>query len=100
MRLLRYFNHIKIYTVGVSEGEEREMGIKNVFDEIIAENFPKLKKEINIQVYREHRGSPIRWTKINLHQKKIIVKMANVKDKKRILNAAKENHSAYKRVSP
>ena len=31
---------------GIPEGEEREKGIKNVFEEIIAENFPNLKKEM------------------------------------------------------
>ena len=35
---------------GIPEGEEREMGIKNVFEEIMAENFPNLKKETDIQV--------------------------------------------------
>lgn len=32
------------------DGEEREKGIENVFEEIMAENFPKLRKEADIQV--------------------------------------------------
>ena len=30
--------------IGVSEGEEQEKGIENIFQEIMAENFPSLKK--------------------------------------------------------
>ena len=32
------------------EGEKREKGIKNVFEEMMAEKFPNFKKEIDIQV--------------------------------------------------
>ena len=39
--------------------EEREKGIKNVFQEIMAGNFPNIKKETDIQ-YRKQRGSPTR----------------------------------------
>ena len=31
--------------IGISGGNEREKGIKNVFEEIMTENFPNLKKE-------------------------------------------------------
>ena len=29
--------------IGIPEGEEREMGIENVLEEIVTENFPNLK---------------------------------------------------------
>lgn len=35
----------KIHGTGVLEGEEIEKGIENLFEEIITENFPNLKKE-------------------------------------------------------
>ena len=35
--------------------KRREEGVKNVFEEIIAKNFPKLKMETYIQI-QEHRG--------------------------------------------
>ena len=48
---LRYlwdnFKCTNICVIGLPEGEERE-GIKNVFEEIMAENPPNLKKETNI----------------------------------------------------
>ena len=40
---------------GTSEGEEREKGIENVFEEIMAENFPNLKKETDIQIQEAWR---------------------------------------------
>jgi len=36
--------------IGIPEGEEREKEIENVFEEIMAENFPNLKKETDTQV--------------------------------------------------
>ena len=39
----------------MSGGEEREKGIKNVFEEIMAENFSNLKRK-QISRYRKHRG--------------------------------------------
>ena len=39
-------NHI----MGISEGEESEQGIKNLFEETMTENFPNLVKEKDTQV--------------------------------------------------
>ena len=37
-------------TIGIPEGEEKEKGIENIFEEIMAENFPNLKiTDIKIQ---------------------------------------------------
>ena len=33
-----------LYIIGIPEGEEKEKGIGNIFEEMMAENFPKLKK--------------------------------------------------------
>ena len=34
-----------VYTIGIPEEEENEQGIKNLFEEIMTENFPSLIKE-------------------------------------------------------
>ena len=47
--------HANLHIIGVPEGEEREKGIKNIFKEIIAENFPNLKKETDILVQESQR---------------------------------------------
>ena len=35
-----------IHIIGVSEGEERDKGLEEIFEEIIDENFPNMGKEI------------------------------------------------------
>ena len=49
--------HANLCIIAIPEGEEREKGIKNVSEEIMAENFPNLKKETEIQVQEAH----IQW---------------------------------------
>ena len=44
--------------IGIPEGEDREKDIENIFEEIMAENFPNLKKQIFR--YRKQRGSQTR----------------------------------------
>ena len=36
--------------MGVPEGEERDKGAEDIFEDIMAENLPKLGKELDIQV--------------------------------------------------
>ena len=76
--------------IGIPKGEEREKGIENVFEEIMAENFPNLKKETDMQVQAAQRVP----NKINPNRptlRHIIVKMAKFKE--RILKAAREKQS-------
>ena len=49
--------HIGI--TGVPEREEKEQGIENLFEKIMTENFPNLKKEKPYK-FRKHRGSQSR----------------------------------------
>ena len=42
-----------IHIRGISEGEERQQGIKNLFEEIMTKNFPNLVKE-NTHTSRKH----------------------------------------------
>ena len=42
--------HTNIHITGVPEGEEREKGTENIFEEIIAENFPNMGKEPLTQI--------------------------------------------------
>ena len=44
----RKYNNIHI--MGIPEGEESKKGIKNLFEEIMTENFPNLMKEKDSQV--------------------------------------------------
>ena len=76
----------------------KEKGIENIFEEIMAENFPNLKDtDIKIQEAQEapNKLNPNRPTPGH-----IIIKMAKVKDKERILKAAREKQSINYKGSP
>ena len=77
--------------IGVPEGDEKEKGIENIFEEIMAENFPSLKDtDIKIQ---EAQRAPNKLNPNRPTPRHVIIKMAKVKDKKRILKAARETQS-------
>ena len=42
------FKHFNIQIIGVPEGEEEGQKVKNLFEQIMKENFPNLAKEINM----------------------------------------------------
>ena len=58
----------------------------------MTENFPNLEKEINIQVQGVQRV-PNRMNSNGPTQRHNIIKMSKVKDKERILKAAREKQS-------
>ena len=68
------------------EGKEQEQEIENLFEKIMKENFPTLVKTYK---FRKHRQSQIRWMQ-RPTPRHIIIKMPKVKDKERILKAARE----------
>ena len=76
--------------------EEQE--IENLFEKIMKENFPYLEKELDMQVQKAQRVpnnlDPKRTT-----PKHNIIKTPKVKDKERILKAAREKQSYLQRRS-
>jgi hypothetical protein len=38
--------HYWLHIIGIPEGDEREKGTESIFQKILAENFPSLRKEI------------------------------------------------------
>ena len=78
------------------EEREREKGVESIFDDIIAKDFPNLGKETDIYVQElqrvAHMINPKRTT-----PRHIIIKMAKIRDKEKILKAArKSNNFTYK----
>ena len=78
-----------IRIIGVPGGEETEKGTENLFEEIMPENFPKLLKEEDTQV-QEVQRSPNKMNPKRPTPRHIIIKLLSVKDKDRILKAARE----------
>ena len=80
-------NNIRI--IGVPEGEEREKGPEKIFEEITVENFPNMGKEIAIQV-QEAQRVPYRINPRRNTPRHIVIKLAKIKDKEKLLKAARE----------
>ena len=77
---------------GVPEVAERDRGPEYVFEQIIAENFPNLGRETGIQIQEMKRFPPKR-NKNQSTPRYLIVKLANSKDKDKILKAARDKRS-------
>ena len=67
--------------------EQREKGADRLFEEIMVENFPYLGEKIKSQI-QESQPTLSRMNK-RKHSETIIIKFSKVKDKKRILVAAR-----------
>ena len=72
----------------IAEGEEKELGIENLFEKM-TENFPNLErgKAMHIQ---EAQRIQIKMNPMRTTLRYIIIKMSNVKDKDRIIKAVRE----------
>ena len=76
-------NNIQI--IGIPEGEEQEQGIETLLEKIMTENFLNVERGKQYK-FRKNRRSQSRYNK----RPSTIIKMAKVKDKERILKAARE----------
>ena len=64
-QMIKYESHIRdlsdnikqdnLCIIGIPEGEEKEKGIENIFEEIMSENFPNL-KENDIKIQQAQRA--------------------------------------------
>ena len=56
--LLPRFKHSNFRIIGVTEGEEEKQEIENLFEKLMKENFPNLRREIDFQEVREAQRVP------------------------------------------
>ena len=93
------WNNIKctnIRIIGVPEEEEKKKGYEKIFEEIIAENFPNMEKEIVNQV-QEAQRVPYRINPRRNMPRHILIKLTKTKHKERLLKEAREKqHITYK----
>ena len=78
-----------IRVIGVPEKEKKKKGTKKIFEETIVENFPQMGKEIVNQVQVVQR-IPYRLNPRRNTLRLILIKLTKIKDKGRILKAARE----------
>ena len=96
--LLDIFKHSNIQIIGVPE-EEEEQQIENLFEQIMKENFPNLAKEIDFQEVQEAQRVPKKRDPRRNTPRHIIITFPKMKQKERILEAAREKETAtYKGV--
>jgi hypothetical protein len=78
--------------IGVDENEDFQLkGPINIFNKIIKENFPNLKKEIAINIQEAYR-TPNRLDKKRNSSLHMIISTTNALNKDRILKAVREKH--------
>ena len=94
----RGIQHSNIRIIGVPEGEEEEQKIENLFEQIM-ENFPNLAKEIDFQEVQEAQRVPKKLDPRRNTPRHIIITLPKMKQKERILEAAREKDTVtYKGV--
>jgi hypothetical protein len=80
----------KLHIIGVDENEDSQLkGPANIFNKIIEENFPKLKKEMPMNIQDAYR-SPNRLDQKRNSSRHIIIRTTNTLNKDRILKAVRD----------
>ena len=81
------------------EGEEEGQEVEHLFEKIMKENFPNLAKEIDFQEVQEAQRVPKKLDPRKHTPRHSIITLPKIKDKERILKAAREKETVtYKGV--
>ena len=83
-----------IHIIGVPEGEEREKRAENILTDKIAENFPDLRKETDVQVQDTQRVPSRSNQKIT--PRHIVIKLAEIKGKRILKETREKQQVKYK----
>ena len=70
-------------------GEQEEQEVENLFEHIMKENFPNLAKEIDFQEVQEAQRVPKKLDPRKHTRGLILITLSKIKDKERILKAAR-----------
>ena len=89
----------KIHIIGILQGEEKEQGKENLFEKVMMETFPNLRREKVTQI-QESQRVPNKRNPKRPTARHIIIKMANFQDKERILKAAREKKEVTYKGAP
>ena len=81
--------------IGIPVGEGMEKGAESLFKELVAENFPNMRKELELQVNEANRTPNFICVK-RPSPRHILVKLAKVNDKEKILRVARQKKITYK----
>jgi hypothetical protein len=82
--------------IAIEESEESQLKEPvNIFNKIVEENFPNLKKEMPMNIQEVYK-IPNRLDEKRNSSCHIVIKTSNAQNKERILKAVKEDHPTYK----
>ena len=93
--LINLWDNLKrsnIQIIGVPEGEQQQE-IENLFEQIMKETIPNLAKEIDFQEVQESQRVSKKLDPKRNTPKHIIIKLPKIKDKERILKAARRKET-------
>ena len=91
------YSNIRI--IGVPEGEEEDQEIENLVEKVMKENFPNLAMEMDFQEVQEAQRVPKMLDPRRNTPRHIIITLPKIKEKERILEAAREKDTVtYKGV--
>ena len=85
--------HSSIRIIGVPEREEEEQEIENLLEQIMKENFLHLAKDIDFQEVQEAQRVPKKLDTRRKRPRHIIITLRKIKQKERILEAAREKET-------
>ena len=88
-----------ICIIGVPEGEERQKGPAKIHEEIIVENVPNMGKETATQV-QEAQRVPYRINPRRNTPRHIVIKLAKIKDKEKLLKVARKKRQITYKGTP
>uniref|UniRef100_A0A9L0SVY5 L1 transposable element RRM domain-containing protein n=1 Tax=Equus caballus TaxID=9796 RepID=A0A9L0SVY5_HORSE len=86
-----------IRIIGIPEGYERKKGGERTFKQIIVENFQNLGNEVELQVKEANRTPS--YINARSSPRNIMVKLAKVNDKEKMLKTARQKKINYKGTS-
>ena len=82
------------------EGEKEDQEIENLFEQIMKENFPNLAKETDFQEVQEAQRVQKKLDPRRNTPRHIIIAFPKIKDKERILKAAREKETVTNKGFP
>ena len=76
--------------MGINEGEEKEQGLESIFRQIVDENFPNLRNELELGIQEVNRP-PNYLNRKRPSPRHIVLKLSKINNKEGILRAARED---------
>ena len=89
--------HPNIRIIGAPEEKDKKKGHEKILKEIIVENFPKMRKEIAIQV-RETQRVPNRINPRRNIPRHILIKLIKIKHKEQLKEAREKRQITHKGI--